>query len=101
MILHGIFESRFESEEALVDGCGILAVERDHLGPRFAASDDLERLDDGVGDSRGRFACETESGSGPVRLKAVRPGRSAGVIVPREESVEVAVGPSAMRALSE
>src|SRR5271167_2639992 len=73
MILHGIFESRFESEEALVDGCGILAVERDHLGPRFAASDDLERvrfdtLDDGVGDSRGRFAFETELGSGPVRF---------------------------------
>ena len=71
MILHGIFESRFESEEALVDGCGILAVERDHLGPRFAASDDLERvrfdaLDDGVGDSRGRFACETELG--PARF---------------------------------
>jgi hypothetical protein len=39
MILHGIFESWFESEEALVDGCGILAVERDHLAPRFAVSD--------------------------------------------------------------
>jgi hypothetical protein len=73
MIIHGIFEGRFEPEEALVDGCGILAVERDHLSPRFAASDDLERvrfdaLDDDVGDSRGRFACETELGSGPVRL---------------------------------
>ena len=31
MILHGIFESRFKSEEALVNGYAILAVERDHL----------------------------------------------------------------------
>ena len=50
----------------------IVAIERDHLGAGFPASDDLERiglnaLDRGVRDRRGGFAAEAELRSAMTR----------------------------------
>jgi hypothetical protein len=53
MVLHRFFQGRLQVQESLVDGRGVIAIERNHPGPRLAAADDLEgvRLDslyDGV-----------------------------------------------------
>ena len=72
MILHRILERWLQSKEALVDGCGIVAVECDHLGACLAAADNLESvglnsLYDRVGDGRRRLPLEKPN-SGPARF---------------------------------
>ncbi len=44
MVANRFGECRLEVEEALVEGRGILAIQRDHLRPRLATADDLERI---------------------------------------------------------
>jgi hypothetical protein len=44
MVSNRFHQSRFEIEEALVEGRSILAVQGDHFGPRLASADDLEGI---------------------------------------------------------
>jgi hypothetical protein len=54
MVANGFRQCRLEIDEAFVEGRGILAVQRDHLGPRLASADDLEGiLFHSIDDSRG------------------------------------------------
>ena len=71
MVLHRLFEDRFQSQKSLVYGCWVFTIKRDHLGPRLAAADHfegvgLDPLDDGVGDGGGRLSREAELGSGVI-----------------------------------
>lgn len=71
MNYHRLLKGRLQSEEAVVDGCGIASVGGDHVGSRFTVADDFERIrlnsmDDGVGDSRGRLAWKAK-----LRARAV------------------------------
>jgi hypothetical protein len=55
MVANRFRQCRLEIDEGLVEARGILAVQRDHLGPRLTSADDLEgilfhSLDDSRGD---------------------------------------------------
>jgi hypothetical protein len=65
MIANRLAECWLEIKETLVERRGILAIEDDHLGARFAAANDfkgvfLDACDNRVGNRSGRFTGETQ-----------------------------------------